>query len=348
MRSAWQQSFGHEGKVEHMTPPVRIGILGTGNIAARALIAPARDVPEVSVLSVASRDLAKAASYATANAIPDHTDYEGLLADPDIEVAYITLPNSMHADWSIRALEAGKHVLCEKPMAANEHEAREVAAVVERTRRVYLEAFHFPYHPFAKRVRDLLDTRVLGRIIRASAGFQIPGERIAAGNIRRDFALAGGALMDAGCYPLNALRHLLGEPESVLEATAQTESANPQIDLGLRATLVFAGGIVGTLHASFLAKERADVEIVIEGERGRLMIQSLYVPQWGGSLRLEWNGRVYEEPADQTPSYVFQLRELVRCVRDGAPVLTSAADGVLNMRVIDAIYDKAGLKRRGT
>jgi predicted dehydrogenase len=154
--------------------------------------------------------------------------------------------------------------------------------------------------------------------------------------------------MDAGCYPLNALRHAFGEPEAVIEASAETETTNPQVDLGLRATLAFRDGIVGTLHASFLARERADVEILIEGERGRLVVQSLYVPQWGGSLRLEWNGRVYEEPADQTPSYVFQLRELARCVRDGAPVLTSAEDGVLNMRAIDAIYDKAGLRRRGT
>jgi predicted dehydrogenase len=331
-----------------MTSPVRIGILGTGNIAARALIAPAREVPEVSVISVASRDRAKAASYATANSISSHTDYDGLLADPNVEVVYITLPNSMHAKWSIRALQAGKHVLCEKPMASNEREAREVAAVVERTRLVYMEAFHFPYHPFAKRVRDLLDAKVIGRIVRVSASFQIPGERIASNNIRRDFALAGGALMDAGCYPLNALRHMLGEPGSVLEATAQTDSANPQVDLGLRATLAFAGGVVGTVHASFLAREKADVEMIIEGERGRIIVQSLYVPQWGGSLRVEWDGRVYEEPADQTHSYVFQLRELVRCIRDGAPVLTSAADGVLNMRAIDAIYDKAGLKRRGT
>jgi predicted dehydrogenase len=260
---------------------------------------------------------------------------------------YITLPNSMHAAWSIRALEAGKHVLCEKPMASNESEAREVASAVEQTGLVYMEAFHFPYHPFAKRVRDLLDTNVLGDILTASANFQIPGERIAPGNIRRDYSLGGGALMDAGCYSLNVLRHVLGEPETVLEASAEVESENPLVDMRMRARLAFGGRRVGALNASFLAKERADVEVMIGGAHGRLTIQSLYVPQWGGSLRLEWDGRSYEEKPDQTPSYVFQLRELVRSIRDGAPVLTSAQDGVLNMRAIDAIYRKAGLPLRG-
>src|SRR5262245_34025715 len=113
-----------------MSKPLGIGILGTGNIAARSLIAPVRDVPGVAIVSVASRDSAKAAAYARANGISRHVGYEGLLADPDVDVVYITLPNAMHAEWSIRALRAGKHVLCEKPMASNESEAREVAAAV--------------------------------------------------------------------------------------------------------------------------------------------------------------------------------------------------------------------------
>jgi predicted dehydrogenase len=254
----------------------------------------------------------------------------------------------MHAEWSIRALEHGKHVLCEKPMASNESEARAVAAAVRRTGRVYLEAFHYPHHPFAKRVRDLLDTNVLGRVVGASASFQIPRERIVPGNIRLDYALSGGALMDAGCYAVHALRHLLGEPGAVVEASAEVEPASSQVDLRMRAELAFAADRIGTVHASFLAEERADVVVMIEGVHGRLLVQSLYVPQWGGTLRLEWNGRVYEEQADPTPSYVFQLRELVRCVRDGAPVLTSVEDGVLNMQAIDAIYRSAGLRLRGT
>jgi predicted dehydrogenase len=242
---------------------------------------------------------------------------------------------------------AGKHVLCEKPMTSNEPEAREVAAAVQRSGRVYMEAFHYPYHPFARRVRNLLDTQALGGIVGAEARFQIPGKYIAAGNIRRQHALGGGALMDAGCYALNALRTLLGEPEHVVAARAQPQEGDPLVDVDMRATLTFPGGRTGTLHASFLAQDTPDVVVVVEGERGRLEIKSLYVPQWGGALRLEWDGRVYEEQADPTPSYVFQLRELVRCIRQGAPVLTSVENGALNMRAIDAIYRAAGLPPRG-
>ena len=325
---------------------LKIGILGTGNIAARALVAPVREVPELTVDAVASRDPERARTYAASQGIPRSLDYEALLADKSVDIVYITLPPSMHAEWSLRALRAGKHVLCEKPMAANAAQARAVADAVRDGGRVYMEAFHYPYHPFARRVRDLLDTRAIGALESAEAHFQIPGKFIAAGNIRRQSALGGGAMMDAGCYPLHVLRGLLGEVEEVLEAVADTDAADPQVDLSMRATLRFAGGRIGRLHASFLAEEKAVVDTVVRGSKGVLEIESLYVPQWGGSLSMRWDGHAYAEKADVTPSYVFQLRELVRCVRDGAPVLTSADDGVRNMSAIDAIYLKAGLEVR--
>jgi len=330
-----------------MTSRLRIGVLGTGNIAGRALIEPAKDVPDVVVDAVASRAVERAQAYATKHGIPRALTYEALIADPAIDIVYITLPPSMHAEWSIRALEEGKHVLCEKPMTANEAEAREVARVANRSDRVWMEAFHYPYHPFAKRVRDVLDTRVIGDIERVEAAFQIPGKYIAADNIRRRFALAGGALMDAGCYALHALRDILGDVKDVCEASAEVEPSDPQVDTGMRATLAFTGGREGRIHASFLAEDKPDVLITVSGSAGKLEVGSLYVPQWGGELRLEWNDRVYSEKADPRPSYFFQLQELVRCIRDGAPVLTSADDGVRNMAAIDAIYRLAGLKVRG-
>ena len=154
--------------------------------------------------------------------------------------------------------------------------------------------------------------------------------------------------MDAGCYALRAIRSILGEPTQVKDAQADIDPHDSQVDLGMRATLEFRGGRTGRLIASFLAEEKAVTTITITGEAGSLMVESLYVPQWGGSLRMQWADRTYAESADPTPSYVFQLKELVRCVRGGAPVLTSADDGVLNMSAIDDIYRRAGLPIRGS
>ena len=155
--------------------------------------------------------------------------------------------------------------------------------------------------------------------------------------------------MDAGCYPLVALRHFVGEVDEVRRASAETEPGNPQVDLRVRATLGLAGGCDCDFQLSFLAERGPVVDLVLTGTQGRLVIKLLVLPHMGATMRLEWRGdRVYEERADSTPSYVFQLRELVRCVRDGAPVLTSAEDGALTLRVVDEIYRKAGLRPRGT
>ena len=331
-----------------MEPPVRIGILGTGGIAIRALVEPAPAVPDVDVHSVASRQPERAAAFAAAHGIATSTTYEGLLADPDVDVVYVTLPNSMHAEWSIRALEAGKHVLCEKPMSANAVEAQQVTEAVERTGRVYLEAMHYLHHPFYRRIKDVVDSGVLGALTSVEDRFEIPDRFVTPGNIRRDFALGGGALMDAGCYSVHLLRHLLGEPAAVLTATAQTDPDDPQVDLGMSATLAFPDGRTGAVRASFLGQDSAGAVTTVRGSAGTLEISWIYVPQWGGKLRITTGDTVVEEAADPTPTYVFQLRELVRCVRDGAPVLTSAGDGTLTMRAVDRIYEAAGLARRGT
>jgi predicted dehydrogenase len=331
-----------------MEPPVRIGILGTGRIAIRSLVEPARAIPDVEILSVASREPTRAAEFAAAHRIPGSTSYEGLIADPDIDVVYVTLPNAMHAVWSIRALDAGKHVLCEKPMSANAAEAQQVTEAVERTGRVYLEAMHYVHHPFFRRVREVVDSGALGDLTHVEDRFQIPSKVIAPDNIRLDFALGGGALMDAGCYCLHFLRQLLGEPEAVLTATAETTPQDRQVDVGMTATLAFPAGRTGTVRASFLAGENADAVTTLRGSAGTLEITSIYVPQWGGKFRIITGDTVVEEAADPTPSYVFQLLELVRCVRNGAPVLTSASDGALTMRAVDRIYQSAGLALRGT
>jgi predicted dehydrogenase len=326
----------------------RIGILGSAGIVERALLTPAKEVPEIAIEAIGSRTAARGREYADKHGIPRALDYEAVVHDPAIDIVYVPLPVALHAEWSIKAMEAGKHVLCEKTMTANGDEAAKVAAVARRTGRVFMEAYHYPYHPYARRVRDLLDTRAIGAIKSVEANMDIPDFVTGADNIRRQFELGGGSMIDAGCYALHGLCDILGDAERVTSAKAVVDKADPQIDMTMDATLAFAGGRTGKIHTSFLGGKQGVMNVTVHGTAGTLSVDSLFVPQWGGSLRMEWGGRTYTEKADVTPSYVFQLRELVRCIRDGAPVLTSADNGVALMRTIDAIYTKAGLKRRGT
>jgi predicted dehydrogenase len=330
-----------------MNTPLRIGILGTGYITSGAMIEPAKEVRDAIVAAVGSRSRERARSFAAVHGIPRALSYEQVISDPDIDVVYIALPPSMHAEWTILALQAGKHVLCEKPMSANAAEAQQVAEVVKRGKPVYMEAFHYLYHSFARRVRDILDAHVIGNILGVDAHLVVPNKYITADNIRRKYELGGGAMLDAGCYPLHVLRDWLGEPKQVLSAQAEVDQFDDQADVSMRAELEFADGRRGTLLGGFSDSETPDTEIVITGETGSLEITQMYVPQWGGQLRLTWQGRTYTEQAEPTASYLFQLREFVRCVRDGAPVLSSADEGVKIARNVDAIYEKAGLRLRG-
>src|SRR5690349_2634228 len=195
--------------------PIRIGVLGAAAIVPMALTNPARSVPEAKIVAIAARDPKRAEAFARRHRIPRvHHTYSDLLNDPEIEAIYNPLPNSLHAPWTIRALEAGKHVLCEKPFAANAAEAEEMARAAERSGRVLMEAFHWRYHPLFARARAILDAGEIGPVRHLEAHFCIPLPLPNDIRFRKD--LAGGALMDTGCYTVSVLRHLSGgEPEVI-------------------------------------------------------------------------------------------------------------------------------------
>src|SRR6202043_2465089 len=157
--------------------------------------------------AVAARDRSRAEAFAARYSVPTiHDSYEALLADPSLDAVYIPLPNALHAQWTLAALEAGKHVLCEKPFTSNAAQAREVAAAAQGSGLVVMEAFHYRYHPLARRMSELVHGGQLGRIRQVSVAFCFPLLRRS--DIRYDFGLAGGALMDAGCYAVHCLRLL--------------------------------------------------------------------------------------------------------------------------------------------
>src|SRR6266481_9986963 len=218
--------------------PLRFGILGAARIAPEALIKPAQKSADAEVVAIAARDPARAREFADAHKIPRvHATYEDLVADPELDVIYNPLPNSLHCEWTIAALRAGKHVLCEKPLASNAIEAAKMAKVATETGMILGEAFHYRYHPLAVRVREIIDSGRLGRLSRVEGNFSVP---IPETNIRFDWNLAGGATMDLGCYPLHMIGYFSGLTPRVIRARAETGPKN--IDIAMDADLELAGG----------------------------------------------------------------------------------------------------------
>ena len=190
--------------------PIRIGVLGAAAIVPMALTNPAHSVHEAQILAIAARDPKRASAFAKKHHIPHvHQTYNELLADPEIDAIYNPLPNSLHAEWTIRALKAGKHVLCEKPFASNTAEAEEMASVARETGFVLSEAFAYRYHPLMVRVKGIIASGEIGKVkhIEAQFSFLLPSPN----NIRFNYELAGGALMDCGCYPVSLIRHIAGD-----------------------------------------------------------------------------------------------------------------------------------------
>ena len=229
------------------SPMLRIGILGAANIA-RLFAAGVRPSQKVAVVAVAARDAGRARKFADETGITRvHPTYDALLADPAIDAIYNPLPNSLHAEWSIRALDAGKHVLCEKPLATSGQEARAMFDAAKRNDRHLAEAYPYRAQPQTLKLGDLLRQNAIGRVqlIQASFGFPLAD----AANIRMNPALAGGALMDAGCYPVSFVRMVAGSRPARVQALAQWSDSG--VDRTLVASLEFASGLIAQISCTF-------------------------------------------------------------------------------------------------
>jgi predicted dehydrogenase len=327
-----------------MTTPLRLGILGAARIAPPALVRPARKIDDVEVTAVAARDPERARKFAAKHGIGTvHRSYDELLADPDIDAIYNPLPNGLHAPWTLRAIDAGKHVLCEKPFTSNEAEAREVADAAAASGLVVVEAFHYRYHPLADRMVEIVRSGELGTIRTMHAWMCFPLPKFS--DIRYDYSLGGGALMDAGCYALHCLRTLgVGEP-TVVSARALTKA--PAVDRAMSAELRFDDGVVAHLHASMWSRQLLKMAAHVVGDDGDMMVTNFVAPHMFHRLSVRTDGVKRREKVPGEPTYTLQLRAFVDSVRNGAPVRTPPEDAVVNMRVIDSIYRAAGLPLRG-
>jgi len=327
-----------------MTKPLRIGVFGAAKIVPAALTFPARNVPEVKVTAIAARDPKRAERFARLFRIPRvHQTYDDLLNDPELDAIYNPLPNGLHAEWTIKALRAGKHVLCEKPFASNANEAEEMARVAKETGLVLSEAFAYRNHPLTARMKQIVEND-LGKIQHIEARFRFILLNFS--NVRYRYDLAGGALMDAGCYPVSMVRYLMGAEPTVTSAKAKLY--NTDVDSAMEANLEFPNGSTGHVMCDMLSPRLFDSFLHVKGDAGEMKVLSPFQPHLFHWMTVQTSKGTRWEHVKGKDSYALQLRNFAKAVRGEISLNTNPDDSVNNMHVIDAIYDKAGLKRRGT
>jgi len=317
---------------------VNWGILSTAHIN-RLFLAGARQADNVQIVAVASRSQARADEYAQVNEIPRaHSSYEALLEDPDVEAVYISLPNSMHIEWSVRALQAGKHVLCEKPLTRRPSEVQHAFDVAESNNRWLMEAFMWRHNPQTRRLTELIAAGAVGRVrmIRAVFGFVAHDPR----NVRLSKTLDGGALMDVGCYCVSAARLIAGEPERV---SAEQALGGEGVDVAFAATMRHADDVLSHFDAGLALASRDLLEVT--GDGGSLRLTD---PWHCRNPVIELTGkdgateRIEIEKAD---SYRLEAENLSAAIRGDAEPLLGRADALGQARTIEALYEAADEQR---
>lgn len=325
---------------------IRFGTLGVARITSRALINPCMDEPRANVVAIAARDRQRAERYAEFAHIPMVLDsYQDVIDQDGLDAIYVPLPITAHRQWTVAALEAGKHVLCEKSLAANEAEAVAMTAAATRAGRVLMDAYHYRYHPLFIRARQIYDSGVLGDIRHIDAVFSVPGNGIKADDIRMNYVTGGGVTMDIGCYPISWVRHLTASEPTVLKATA--EVGPPNVDVFLEADMGVSGNVSAHVVGDMRPGSRFKATITVTGSKGNMHIINPLAPQSGNRLTITIGQEATTETFDRRPSYAYQFDAFIAAVEDGAPLFTDGADAIKQMRVIDDCYRCAGLPLRG-
>ncbi len=323
---------------------IKIGVLGAARISQPALFDPALDVDGVEVIGVAARDPDRAAKQVAEFGLAQiYANYADVLNDPAVDAVYNPLPISLHHQWTMAALEAGKHVLCEKPFASNAKQAKEMVASAAEKDLVLMEAFHWRYHPLADRLGALLDDEVVGEMRRIEAAFTVPIKRSDA--VRHSWDLSGGALMDLGCYAVQWARFCAGSEPKVVGATMVEGS--PNIDVLASIDLEFASGVTCHVHTAMEDCERG-AWLTVTGSAGTLQVDNPIHPHFGHKLTVTRGDETTTEMVEGQTTYHYQLEAFRDAINDGRPLPTGGQDAIATMEVIDAAYVAAGFPIRGT
>ncbi len=314
---------------------LRLGVLSTALINQN-LLRGARQVPGVAVTAVASRDMDRARVFAEAWSIPhSFGSYAELLSSDDVDAVYIPLPNGLHHEWTMQALQAGKHVLCEKPYSRHANEVEEAFNEAARRGLVLSEAYMFRYNPQIRELARLVSAGEIGDLRIINASFTWPTD--APGDIRLDPALDGGSLLDVGVYPLSAARLLAGEP---LAVTAQLVRGPTGVDTSFVATMVFAEGVVAHFDCGFHLPDRSTLEVL--GTTGTATVND----PWhciNPGIRLRWqDSRAEDRLVRKADSYALELDQFRRAIAQLENGLLGFRDALGQARALERLLDAAG------
>jgi len=312
----------------------RWGILGVARIN-RHMVGPLA-TGRHALRAIASRTVARAEEYAATHGIPKaYGSYETLLADPDIDAVYIPVPNSRHAELCIAAARAGKHVLCEKPLALTGDEVRAIMHAAETHGVVVTEAFMYRHHPVVARMRQLIDDGVIGRVLGVYGIFSFLHDR--PDDVRFDPALGGGSLWDVGCYPVGFARTLLGERPVTAFGTAAWSTRG--VDLSFMGQLTFPSGVVAHIVSSFETGFRTHIEVT--GTWGRLRLTHAFKPREREIVEVVRGEVVEEVVVEGPPLYQGQVDDLADAALTGRAPVVTLADSLDNVETLAALLTSA-------
>jgi predicted dehydrogenase len=314
---------------------VKWGILSTADINKK-LLAGAAESDDVDVVAVGSRDLARAEQFAETWDIPRaYGTYEELLADPDVQAVYIPLPNTMHTEWSIKAMEAGKHVLCEKPLALTVADVDRVQAAATRASRVAAEAFMYRHHPLTAAAAAIVSSGRLGKVHGYKGAFTFPLTR--EGDVRLDPALGGGSLWDVGCYPVSYTNLLAGT--APVEVFGWQQSSASGVDLQFAGMMRFADGSVAQFDSGFNGPLRTEMEII--GRDATLRVERPFRADDLSRLLLTTGDVTETLPFDAESPFAGEIADMESAALDSRPPRIPLSESRRTVQTITALYESA-------
>lgn len=323
---------------------MKIACLGAARISPRAMIYPAKVLGTATLQAIAARDMSRAQAYAEKYDFNEaFSSYEEAIASDNVDLIYNALPNSHHAQWTISALKAGKHVICEKPLAMNVDEAKAVVDTAHATGKRVIEAFHCRYHPAYEQCLSWLDEGKVGQVRHIDAHFNVAISFKDGEEIRHRPETGGGAMMDLGCYPLHWVLSIYKQAATTIQAKAELNSLG--VDESLSAEMNFDNGQTAKISTSMAQHHAFDSHLSIIGDGGRIDFNNPLAPHQGAELSLTNDSGTHTAEISPISTYCYQLDRILRAIKNNTPLPTENEAILLQQAMLDRVYEAAGLAK---